>query len=463
MGVKYSSSHVYLVAPGLLSSYVVGMGEHEQKVGSFSELREVRNHHLLLAGVIGAAIGGIALAFQWGVSLVSTAQDSFAPSGSLWQILIFCSAAGAIAGWLTQRFAPETGGSGIPHVEAVLEGRTTLRALPVLLVKFIGGALSIGSRFSLGREGPTIHLGASVADALCKLARTPPALRGHLIACGAGAGLAAAFNAPLAGFLFIIEELRRPVSSVTLGMALLGTVVADAIVRLYSGPVIELTLGEVILPRFSESLGVILIALGATVAGLLFNEAVIVGVKRTPPGIPRWVRGGMAGILVGVSIVLVPAITSDAQGVFDRFVGSAALEHPSVVLVFGILVAKGLLTAVCYASGVPGGIFAPMLVQGALAGLLLGELLTVFSLAVPSAPVCALVGMTAFFAASVRAPFTGVVLLAEMTNSFSLLLPLMAAALVGYILSELSGARPIYERLRELSFPGRAEERRSAL
>lgn len=128
-----------------------------------------------------------------------------------------------------------------------------------------------------------------------------------------------------------------------------------------------------------------------------------------------------------------------------------SLEQVSVAIVGLFFLSKLLLTVACYATGVPGGIVVPMLVQGAFVGLLMAKLASLASVAVPHEAVCALLGMTAFFAASVRAPFTGVVLLAEMTNGFALLLPLLGVALIGYFIGELSGSKPIYERLLEAS------------
>jgi CIC family chloride channel protein len=316
-----------------------------------------------------------------------------------------------------------------------------------MLVKFFGGALVIGSKFSLGREGPTVHIGASLADEVAKRAKVPRHLRDHLVACGAGAGLAAAFNAPLAGFLFVIEELRREVSSVTLGMALLGTVLADAVVQLTLGARPMLRVSDISLPSIESVPVILIIAVAATFGGLLCNNALIAGVTKVPAGCPLWARGVVVGGLVGVCMYVVPALVLDEQGVFDLISQGPSLSEMSLLMLGALFIAKLLLTAACYATGVPGGIFAPMLVQGAFLGFFTAKVLALTPLLIPSLEVCALVGMTAFFAAAVRAPFTGVVLLAEMTNGFSLLLPLMVAALVGYFVAELLGTQPIYERL----------------
>ena len=422
------------------------------EVGAEESLSIVRKHHLFLASLVGLGVGGIAVAFEWLSSSISRLQNDTAVvftghGANIAFLVVFCGVVGGLVGSLTQRVAPEAGGSGIPHVKAVLSHLQSLRGIRVMMVKFFGGALVIGSKFSLGREGPTVHIGASLADEVGKRAGVPPHLRDHLIACGAGAGLAAAFNAPLAGFLFVIEELRREVNSITLGMALLGTVIADAVVQFSLGARPMLQLSDIVLPSLETGPAILIISAVATFGGLLFNQALVRGVAKAPVEAPLWARGVVVGCLVGACIHFLPMIVLDEQEVFRRFSAGTMFSEISILTLGSLFVAKPLLTAACYATGVPGGIFAPMLVQGAFVGFLMAKVLALTPLDVPNAEVSALLGMTAFFAASVRAPFTGVVLLAEMTDGFSLLLPLMVAALMGYVVAELLGTKPIYERL----------------
>jgi CIC family chloride channel protein len=417
-----------------------------------SELRAVRRQHLAVACLVGPLIGLAATAFQYAVSLVTRMETLVVsqigdPTARLTVLILLCATCGGGAGYLTQRMAPEAGGSGIPHVKAVLAHLKTLHGLRVLLVKFVGGALTIGSRFSLGREGPTIHMGAAIAAEINKRTSIPLHLRDHVIACGAGAGLAAAFNAPLAGFLFIIEELRREAHSITLGMALLATVLADAVVRLCVGAQPILPISDLVSPYWNILPTLAAITLVGTAAGLLFNETLMLLAQRTPQRFPAWFRGAFMGCIVALCVWYLPSVTLDQHGTVRAFVGTSLGAHTPAAVLLGLFCVKLGLTAACYATGVPGGIFAPMLVQGVFVGLSVAKLMSLTGLAVPTDAVAALIGMTAFFAASVRAPFTGVVLLAEMTNGFTLLLPLMGAALVAYLIGELSGSRPIYERL----------------
>jgi len=421
-----------------------------------NELSSLRKHHLLVASGIGLGVGLVAICFEWFSLLVSHIQRDLTQSlggmnDSLGLLVLLCAGTGGLVGALTQCVAPEAGGSGIPHVKAVLAHMQPLRGLRVMLVKFFGGAVVIGSKFSLGREGPTVHLGASLADEVAKRAKVPHHLRDHFIACGAGAGLAAAFNAPLAGFLFVIEELRREVNSMTLGMALLGTVLADAVVQLSVGAGPTLRIAGMSLPALETVPAILIISAAAALGGLLFNKTLVGGVTGVPSRFPLWARGLVVGGLVGICISKVPHLVLDAQGVFDLVCTEDTLATTSLFMLGGLFMAKMLLTVACYATGVPGGIFAPMLVQGAVVGFLTTKILALSPLALPTLEVSALIAMTAFFAASVRAPFTGVVLLAEMTGGFSLLLPLMVAALIGYLIAELLRAKPIYERLLAVS------------
>jgi CIC family chloride channel protein len=243
-------------------------------------------------------------------------------------------------------------------------------------------------------------------------------------------------------------------------MALLGTVLADAVVQLGLGERPMLQLSAIVLPSPGTIPAILCISAVAAFAGLLCNQALVQGVAHAPSKIPLWARGVVAGCFVGGCIYFVPMIVLDEQGVFARFSPGAGFSEVSILTLGGLFVGKLLITVACYATGVPGGIFAPMLVQGAFVGFLMAKVLALTPLEIPQAEVSALLGMTAFFAASVRAPFTGVVLLAEMTNGFSLLLPLMVAALVGYFIAELMGTKPIYERLLVIStiVPGRHPE-----
>jgi chloride channel protein, CIC family len=430
-------------------------GERFFALRSLSALRQSRKLHLLRAAIVGICVGLVAIAFELSISVVEhfmlnlTHVSRFSVIG--WVLFILtCSFVGASVSWLTQYICREASGSGIPHVKAVLLHLREIRVIRLFFVKFFGGVLALGTGFSLGREGPTVHLGATVADGIAKFLKVPKKAKSHLIACGAGAGLAAAFNAPLAGFIFVIEELRRELSPITYGVAFVAAVTADAVTRFFmgSGPALNFTSFEA--PEFSATWPMIAVGLIAGGGGILFNETLIKGIKRTPESIPLPIRGAVVGAIIGIVTLIFPYATANIQRTFDHVLHITNGVEISVWIFIGYFTLKYILTIASYLTGVPGGIFAPMLIQGALLGVIVGRFFTwgFPETALPDG-MYAMVGMCAFFAASVRAPLTGVVLISEMTGNFELLFILLVAALAAYLLGELIGGKPIYERLME--------------
>jgi len=409
----------------------------------------------LRAAVVGLCAALVAVAFKWAIDGVAMCLN-FVPDsvenktlGNVLRILL-CAACGLVAGYLTERVAPDAGGSGIPNVKAALLHLRELSFVRLLPAKFIGGVLAIGSGFSLGREGPTVHLGAAVADGVAKFLKVPFKSRSHLLACGAGAGLAAAFNAPLAGFLFVIEELRRELSPITYGATFIAAVIADGVTRFFLGAAPSLRLSIFDVPSLNVLPLVVLVGLGAGLAGLLFNRALLICLKRLPAKFTPAKRAMLVGLVIGCVTLISPLGTANLQQIINHFVGLESHTYPALILL-EFLALKFILTLLSYLSGVPGGIFAPMLIQGALCGICVGKVATLFQPfeAVPDG-IWGILGMASFFSASVRAPITGVVLIAEMTGNFDLLFPLLVASLVSYLAAELVGIKPIYEELMKL-------------
>ena len=204
-------------------------------------IRESRRHQFVRAALVGIIAGFMGVLFQ--LALVGAenlrhrsveAMRSHAVLGVL-TMMAACSLLAGASTWLTARFAPEASGSGIPHVKEVLLGLRQMRWIRMILVKFIGGFLGLAAGLSLGREGPTIQIGAATGRGVAEKLGVPKRSYKTLISCGAGAGLSAAFNAPLAGFLFVIEELQRELTPITYGAALIASVAADAMTRVLLG------------------------------------------------------------------------------------------------------------------------------------------------------------------------------------------------------------------------------------
>ncbi len=407
---------------------------------------------LLLAATAGAMCGAIALLFRTGLDLAGdgrarlvAALDPTAPTTWLLLAIVICGAA-VLAGWLAQRFAPEAGGSGIPHVEEVLARGDRMRWRQLIPVKFTGGVLALGAGLSLGREGPTVQMGAAVADAVARAGGLSEASRLGLLAAGAGAGLAAAFNAPLAGFVFVLEELRRPASALTYSTGLLAVLMANLVLAAGAGPAPEFLVPDSpdlpasVLPAF------VIVGLLTGGVGVLFNRMLLAamdGFDRVWRG-PRWLRPGVAGLLVVLLACTLPAAIGGGEPVADTILHGGL--PADVVRFLAILVAaKLLLTVMSYASGAPGGLFAPLLVMGAALGRIVGELTATG----PAVPALAMGGMVGLFVAVVRVPITGIVLILEMTDNQHLLLELTVTALAAYLVATALRDPPVYDALRE--------------
>lgn len=429
------------------------------KLKTWQVLRDRRKHQYWRAAVVGLVAGALALFFQRALLLAEGARlDLLArlhethPSWGWIAPVLIAGACGSFVGWLTARIAPEAAGSGIPHVKGALMHVNDMPWARILPVKFLGGVLCIGAGFSMGREGPTVQMGAAVGKLIAEVLRVPAKAAPRLMACGGGAGLAAAFHAPLAGFIFTIEELQREFSTLTYVMALVAAVVADIVATSFWGT--ENVFQATGFPAAPLSSIPVWVAIGL-MAGILgggFSKALL-HVQRLASGplkSPAWARAGAVGLVVGLAAWWMPALSGGGHETTKLMLHGDSGVEQSIQFLLLLFAGKFILTVLCYMSGVPGGIFAPMLVMGASLGLIAGHCAA--SLFPGMAPVPAsfvAIGMAAFFAAVVRAPLTGIVLVLEMTGDFHQLLPLITASLFAVVISEQMGSEPIYEALLE--------------
>lgn len=426
-----------------------------------SKLRELRRSHRIAqlgrAALVGLFAGAAAGGFRMLVAAAERSSRAIAAHRDGLGILAWVAIPatttllGALAGWVTFRFAPETSGSGIPHVKAALLGVRRIRAWVVIAVKLAGGLLALAAGFSLGREGPTVQVGAATGKLVGSGLRAPRRSINTLVAAGAGAGLAGAFNAPLAGFLFVMEELRREMSPMTFGTAFIGSVCAVLVTRAATGPTPSFLLPEINMLAFDTLMPAAVIGVVSGFAGVLFNQGLlaVTSLSNRIPG-PRWLPSAVVGAIAGVLLLSFPAITGVGHGLAEEIL-SGRLEARHVVLMASALFAgKFLLTLLSYGSGVPGGIFAPILVMGSCLGYLLGVLTNRFVPAAGLTPaIAATIGMAAFLTGSVRAPLTAVVLIVEMTNEYNLLFALLLGCFLAYVAAELLRSKPIYDALLE--------------
>ncbi|MBD2524588.1 chloride channel protein [Nostoc sp. FACHB-133] len=357
---------------------------------------------------------------------------------------------GILAGWLVERFAPEASGSGMSEVKAVLARVPMPLNLRIALVKLVSATLVLGSGMPLGREGPTVQIGAALANQLSNWVPTSPEHRRQLIAAGAGAGLAAAFNAPIAGVLFVVEELLQDVSGITLGTAILASFIASVISRLYGSHSLDLNhldLGFSHTTFFAQEIPFYLIlgVLGGLI-GILFNKSILasLAINRRFLNLSLPWRIGIVGLVTGVAIALLPVTFRNNAGLREiLLVGSGNWLFAAIALLV-----QFTLIILTYGSGAPGGLLVPTLVLGAALGYLVGAVEQSL-LGMSAATTYAHVGMAALFSAVSKVPITAVVIVFEMTTDFNLVLPLMIVSVIAYLVAEKIDPRSLYDLLLE--------------
>jgi len=401
--------------------------------------------------VVGAIAGGLGGAFRLCLGIIEKGRTSLLDTlhGIGWVGWVLAIGGGAglvcLARFLVARFAPEAGGSGVQEIEGVLDGVRSLRWRRVIPVKFGAGLVSLGSGLALGREGPTIQMGGCAGQFVGDARRLPEDMVHALVAAGAGAGLSAAFNAPFAGILFVVEEMRPQFrySIPAVQAVVLACAASDIVVRAMLGGSAAIPMPELAAPPLTAYW--LFLIFGALFAflGVGFSRVIVWALdllNRWPP-LPV---AAVVGAVTGAVVLLDPALVGGGHLVLEQAVDGG---WPLSVL-FLLLAARFVATPVCYASGVPGGIFTPMLAIATLFGMAYGQVAhDLFPTLVPDATLFAVAGMGALFAATVRAPLTGIILTAEITANFDQVLPLMVTCVAATVLAHGLGEQPIYATL----------------
>ncbi|MBV8042851.1 H(+)/Cl(-) exchange transporter ClcA [Pluralibacter sp.] len=413
---------------------------------------------LLMAALVGTLAGLVGVAFEKAVNGVQNWRlGSLAHVANydviVWPLAFILSALLAMVGYyLVRRFAPEAGGSGIPEIEGALEELRPVRWWRVIPVKFIGGMGTLGAGMVLGREGPTVQLGGNVGRMVLDLFRMRSAEARHtLLATGAAAGLAAAFNAPLAGILFIIEEMRPQFryNLISIKAVFTGVIMSSIVFRVFNGesPLIEV--GQLANAPVNTLWLYLILGMVFGCFGPLFNMLVLRTqdlFQRIHGGdIKKWVLiGGLIGGLCGVLGLIQPT----AAGGGFNLIPIAAEGNFTIGLLLFIFFARVITTLLCFSSGAPGGIFAPMLALGTLLGTAFGMAAAAWFPAYHlEAGTFAIAGMGALLAASLRAPLTGIILVLEMADNYQLILPMIITCLGATLLAQFLGGKPLYSTI----------------
>ncbi len=407
--------------------------------------------------VIGGGCGLAAVGFHHAIAaaehlLILNAMGAGGRAWIPWTI-VTPALGGLVCGALLEWVFPGVRGSGIPQVKSAFAQRGGRARLRDSFGKFIVGTLQIGSGSSLGREGPTVQICAGIASTFGRLARVSPKSLRRLLPVGAAAGIAAAFNAPIAAVTFTIEEVVGNLDHTVLSGVIVAAALASVIERSILGehPVFEVPPGYG-LHHASSLLVYALLGIAAAIVSMAFTDGLLkarAGFRKWK-AVPRWVQPGVGGLATGSAAAAtlyflhVRGVTGGGyETLSEALSGKVAVEA-----MLALCAIKVIATIASYSSGGAGGIFAPALFMGGMLGGAFGTLdIRLFAHGDSTIGAFALVGMGAVFAGVIRAPMTSVLIIIEMTGGYSLILPLMIANMTAYGLARRFRPESIYEAL----------------
>jgi CIC family chloride channel protein len=411
---------------------------------------------LVLALLVGAATGAGAIGFRWliqGLTLVFTGTGDYAatpgaphqwlPGLGRWFLVLTPVLAGFLYGPLVHLGAPEARGHGVPEVMYAVARRGGRIPPRVAVVKSLASALCIGGGGSVGREGPIVQIGSALGSTLGRLFRVPEERLRLLVACGAAGGIAATFNAPLAGVVFAMEIILRDFAARSFGMVVVSSVTASVVARSVLGDHAFLDLPSFRVGHLGTYALFALLGVLAGVVGVLFIR-VLYGIEDLCDRVwrgPEWLRPAAGGVLLGLLLLAVPQM----YGVGYPVLGASVAGRYAIGVLLFLLVAKMVATSLTIGIGGSGGVFAPSLFVGATLGAAFGQTATALMPGTAGAAGSfALVGMAAVFAGAARAPITAVLIVFELTGEYSLILPLMLAVSLATGISHLLSRESIY-------------------
>jgi chloride channel protein, CIC family len=405
-----------------------------------------------LAVIVGAITGLGAVGFRALITLFTRMFTGYSdysglgrvpsthwPSLGFWFLLLTPVVAGAIYGPIVHRFAPEARGHGVPEVMYAVTHKGGRIAPQVSVVKALASALCIGGGGSVGREGPIVQIGSAAGSTIAQLLRLDTPRMRLLVACGAAAGISATFNAPLAGAFFAMELILRDFAAESFGAVVLSSVTADVVGRALLGdhPFLSLPTFEVRSPV--EYLLYAALGIGVGVVGVAFSKILYLiedGCDWVWRG-PEWARPAVGGVVLGGVLIALPQMYGVGYPVLENAVDGKYVIGMLLLLMAGKMIATSLTIGI----GGSGGVFAPTLFIGAMAGTAFGTIAhSVFPAVTESAGAYGLIGMGAALGGATGAPITAVVILFELTGEYSIILPLMAAVVMaagtGHLLSK---------------------------
>jgi len=417
------------------------------QLGVLQRLR-LREHQLflVLAIMVGVIAGLLAVMFTLSIEYVSRHLFGLSPGPlRLFAVPVVVSLlTGALLAWVF----PDVRGSGVPQTEAAYHLSRGVIPVRVPIGKFLTGVLCIGSGHSMGREGPSVQIGAGMASTIGRWVDLPPDRVRDLVPVGAAGALAAAFNTPVAAVLFALEEIIGDLNAPLLGSTVVASVASVVVERSILGnePLFRVPTYRLVNP--AELLAYAVLGIAGGFVSLLFCKSLL-GLRRLFMWLPastKVVQPAMGGLVIGAVLIFAPAVMGVGYEYVDQALNSELLLKTMLLLCFVKLSA----TIVSYSSGNAGGIFAPSLYIGAMLGGAVGVLVhsyAPFPTADPGA--YALVGMGTLFAGIIRAPMTSVFMIFEITQDYQILVPLMVANMLSLTISRHYQPTPVYHALLE--------------
>lgn len=401
----------------------------------------------LVGGVLTGALGA---AFRWSLAAADRARVDIAHWAHQWPwlgILIPVAVSAVAVGLarLITTWVPAAAGSGVQRVEGAMLGEVPLEQGRIVPAKFVSGVLAIGGGLALGREGPTVQMGASIGSKLAKLCHLPRNLALTLQAALAGAGLGVAFNAPLGGMLFVIEEATKRVSLHLMAAILAGGVSSIMVARVILGDH-----GVFVVPA-GQNLNLVqltILAFFGIVMGVLgsyYNKTVLwwLRIMNSITKLRPEIRAAIVGGAIGAIGWFAPGIIGGG----DNLAQQMFTATPALLVIVGLLAFRWIIGPLSYSLGTAGGLFSPLLAVGAIAGALFATAMNFLpGIDLPVA-LFAFTGMAGMFTGVVRAPLTGAVICAEMAMTFEYLVPSLAVSLAALVTATLLRSEPIYTTL----------------
>ncbi len=425
------------------------------------EYKRTESIYLIVRGAeVGVASGLICVFYRF---LLQAAEEGLLTvlgyiKGSPLKIaiwFIFLALLGLII-YCVNKYEPDAAGSGIPQTTGDVRGYFSLNWRRVIIAKLIGGTLTVFGGLSLGREGPSVQLGGMAGKGAARLTKADRTTEIRMTSCGAGAGMSAAFNAPIAGTMFIFEEIHHGLDRSIMCMGIVATVVADFISKIFFG---QDTIFHYEAEPFALRYYPVLLLMGVIFGafGAFYNVFMVKAQKafKSITKIPEPIKMSLVFVISGVVGLFLPQILCGGH----RMTALLMNDNPSLKMLIILFVAKFLFGAFSFSSGAPGGTLYPLCILGAYLGAVCGDIsIDALNLSPELRQDFVIAGMAALFASIVRAPLTGIILVFELTGDMNTLLPLATVSLISYAVANVIGTAPFYAILYEKAVAGADEK-----